>query len=234
MTESLGRRSTASGLLWAAACSLLFVIVYGGCGWITARRADVGACCFRWELLIPFVPAMIVPYWSLDYYRRCCRPWDQAAPNLLIGRRLNDDEARAVIQQGVTAVLDLTAESSEAGPLLGTSYRNIPILDLTAPSPGQMKEAVSFIQGHAGRGVVYVHCKAGYSRSAAVVGAYLLTAGMARTAEETAAILRKVRPGIVIRPEALEALRSFQAWLGKRPTAPARRPACDPARVEAL
>jgi protein-tyrosine phosphatase len=48
------------------------------------------------------------------------------------------------------------------------------------------------------------------SRSAAVAGAYLLAAQEAATVEEAVARLRKVRPSIIIRPEAMEALRGFQ------------------------
>jgi protein-tyrosine phosphatase len=59
------------------------------------------------------------------------------------------------------------------------------------------------------KGVVYVHCKIGYSRSAAVVGAYLLACQECRTAEEAVARLREVRPTIIIRPEAMEALHVF-------------------------
>ena len=59
------------------------------------------------------------------------------------------------------------------------------------------------------QGVVYVHCKVGYSRSAVVVGAYLLASGAAASAEEAIARLRAVRPSIVIRPEAVAALQGY-------------------------
>jgi membrane-associated phospholipid phosphatase len=48
--------------------SLLFVAVYGGCLWITARRNDVGVFYFEWERAIPFLPAMILPYLSIDLF----------------------------------------------------------------------------------------------------------------------------------------------------------------------
>ncbi len=419
--HSVGRPTPVTRLGWMAGCSLLFLVVYGGCNWITAQRADVGTWYFAWELRIPFVPAMIVPYWSIDlfflgsffvcrdqreldvlgrriafailaagacflllplkiafprpevagvfgamftllrtfdqpynlfpslhitlwlilravyvrhthgwlrwavklwfvlvgistlltwqhqvvdllggfglaaicfyllrespwrlpvvpnhrvgayytaggvaalalgglmlwpalalglvalayfglgpgmyrkengrlplsaklvlgpvlvgqqlsllYYRRRCRPWDEITPGVLIGRQLSDREAATL---EATAVLDLTAEFSEANRLLARAYCNIPILDLTAPTPEQLGEAVGFIMEHATRGVVYVHCKIGYSRSAAVVGAYLVANGKAATAEEALTMLRARRPSIVVRPEALAALRAFQ------------------------
>ena len=48
--------------------SVLFLIVYGGCNWITARRANVGTLFFGWEVAIPFVPFFILPYMSIDLF----------------------------------------------------------------------------------------------------------------------------------------------------------------------
>ena len=46
----------------------LFLAVYGGCNWLASLRADVGTWTFEWERHIPFWPAMIVPYLSLDAF----------------------------------------------------------------------------------------------------------------------------------------------------------------------
>jgi protein phosphatase len=106
--------------------------------------------------------------------------------------------------------LDLTAEFSESGPLRAITYRNLPILDLTEPTREQLHDAATFIEEEAAKGVVYVHCKIGYSRSAAVVGAFMLANGRVSTAEEAVAHLRRVRPSLIVRPEAMAALRSFE------------------------
>jgi protein-tyrosine phosphatase len=53
------------------------------------------------------------------------------------------------------------------------------ILDLTAANSDQLREGVEFISQRAQTGIVCVHCKVGYSRSAVVVGAYLLASGQA-------------------------------------------------------
>lgn len=58
-----------------------------------------------------------------------------------------------------------------------------------------------------------MHCKAGYSRTAAVAGRYLLASGQADSASEVMSILRDRRPGIVIRPEARAAIEQNQARL---------------------
>lgn len=48
--------------------SILFLIIYGGCNWITARRSSVGTFYFQWEHAIPFVPFFILPYMSIDLF----------------------------------------------------------------------------------------------------------------------------------------------------------------------
>jgi hypothetical protein len=61
-------RPWAEAILLSATLSLLFVFIYGGCNALAARRPDSGVCFFAWELRIPFVPAFIVPYLSIDLF----------------------------------------------------------------------------------------------------------------------------------------------------------------------
>ena len=108
-------------------------------------------------------------------------------------------------------MLDLAGEFSEAESFLGLEYLDLAVLDLTAPAPAQLRAAVDFISANKERnGIVYIHCKIGYSRSAAVVGAWLMDTGVANTAEEAVARMRAVRPSLVVRPEAWQALREFR------------------------
>jgi hypothetical protein len=153
-------------------------------------------------------PNLIGQWLSRLYYQRQCRPWDVVTPQVWIGRHLTPAEAEQAVAQGVTAVLDLTAEFNEAPAFVASRYLNVPILDLTAPTETQLTECLSFIEKEAAQGVVYVHCKIGYSRSAGVVGAWLLQSGEVPNADAAMARLREVRPSIVIRPEAATVLRS--------------------------
>ncbi len=193
-------------LLWPAVALagvsvgyLLGVPVYG-------KRRGRLPCVTRWL----FAPTLMGQHISLWHYRRQCTPWDEAAQGLLMGRLLTRVEAETLRKQGVTAVLDLTAEFTEPAELRGLNYRNLPLLDLTAPTQSGLHEAVHFIQNQlAAGGKVYVHCKVGYSRTATVVGAYLISSGHCQTVEAVVPALGRVRPGIVVRPEAIRALSDF-------------------------
>ena len=126
--------------------------------------------------------------------------------------------ANKALCSGVVSVLDLTAEFSEVKPFRKINYRNIPVMDLTAPTQEQLVEMSKFIGNHSGNGAVYVHCKIGYSRSAAAVAAYLIMGGKVKTAEEAFAIIRRVRPSVVIRPEVCSALSEFQQRVRSSPS----------------
>ncbi len=58
----------SKALATSACLSALFIVVYGGCNWITSLRSDVGTLHFEWERYIPFVPVMIIPYMSIDLF----------------------------------------------------------------------------------------------------------------------------------------------------------------------
>jgi protein-tyrosine phosphatase/membrane-associated phospholipid phosphatase len=193
-------------LVWPAAGLGITSGAYFGFGPAIFRKAEGR---LPWSTRFVLAPILVGQYVSLVYYRLQCRAWDEVVPTVLIGRTLTEAEAAEAVKQGVTAVLDLTAEFSEAAPFRGAKYLNLQVLDLTAPTQDQLREAAAFIAEQAADGMVYVHCKIGYSRSAAVVGAYLLASGQAVTILEAVDILREARPSIVIRPEVMKALREY-------------------------
>ena len=176
-------------------------------------RKTYGRLPFSARLIL--APVLAGQYVSWFYYKRQCRAWDEIVPGVWIGRKLSDVEAREAVRAGVTAVLDLSDAFSEARPFIELNYRHLPVLDLTAPTPIQLAEAAVFIDAQSTPGIVYVHCKIGYSRSAAVVAAWLLSSGKASTVDEAVALLRANRPTIVIRPEIRAALDSFVAEINR-------------------
>jgi len=193
-------------LLWPAVSCAIVAVGYAGAGPGIYRKED-GRLPLVTRVIM--APVLLGQDLSLRHYRQHGRRWDEAAPELLMGRKLDSAEAEELLASGVTAVLDLTAEFSEVALLRQTAYYNLQILDLTAPTFEQLQRAVEFIRKNAMTGVVYVHCKIGYSRTAAAVGAYLMAAGHATDADDAMAQMRKARSPLVIRPEVAEALRAF-------------------------
>ena len=213
-----GLLAVAATVTWPWGAPLVWPAV--ACGIVAAGYAGAGPRIYRKRhgqlpiaTRILLAPVLLGQELSLRHYRQQGRAWDVAVPELLMGRILDREEAEALLTHGVTAVLDVTAEFSEVAPLRQTTYLNLPILDLTAPTPEQLRCAVDFLRKNAATGIVYVHCKIGYSRTAAVVGAYLIAAGIARDADDAMRRLREARSPLVIREEVVAALRNFAAGL---------------------
>jgi membrane-associated phospholipid phosphatase len=195
-------------LLWPAASMVIVAGAYFGLYAGIARKRGGRISVAARAVLAPWLLGQEL---SLMYYRWQAAPYNEVVSNVWIGRQLNQREAVVASKRGVVAVLDLTGEFSEAGPLLSLTYLNLQVLDLTAPTPDQIHTAVDFINAHRSRGAVLVHCKIGYSRTATVVGCWLLDARLAASAEDAVARIRVVRPTLVLRPEGWAALREFAA-----------------------
>ncbi|MEY2506978.1 MAG: hypothetical protein QOH01_1307 [Verrucomicrobiota bacterium] len=193
-------------LLWPAIALTLAAAAYFGGGPGIFRKADGRLPWTTWWTLGPVLAGHEL---SRLYYRRRGHPWDELTAQVWIGGVLSEREAAALVGRGATAVLDLTAEFSEARPLRALAYKNIPVLDLTAPDPEQLEQMLSFIERESRTGTVYVHCKIGYSRTAAVAAAWLLRSGRAASVSDAIDLVRRVRPSVVIRPEVLAALKQF-------------------------
>jgi Dual specificity phosphatase, catalytic domain/PAP2 superfamily len=194
-------------LIWPAIALGIVSIAYFRAGPIVFHKTEGK---LPWSTRFVLAPCLLGQYLSLLYYRRQCRAWDKVAPQIWIGGKLGRRSAKKALRSGVASVLDLSAEFSEAKPFRKINYRNIPVLDLTAPTQAQLVEMSKFIGNHSRNAAVYIHCKIGYSRSAAAVTAYLIMSGEAKTAEEAFAMIRRVRPSVVIRPEVRSALSEFE------------------------
>ena len=201
-------------LFWPAIALGIVAIAYFGAGPVIFHKAKGK---LPWSTQFVLAPCLLGQYFSLLYYRRRCRSWDDVTPRIWIGGKLGSRLANKALCAGAVAVLDLSAEFSEAKPFRKINYRNVPVLDLTAPTQAQLAEMSEFIGNHSRDGAVYVHCKIGYSRSAAAVAAYLIMSGKANTAKEAFAIIRRVRPSVVIRPEVISALSEFDRRLRSSP-----------------
>ena len=192
--------------VWPAFAFGVGAFGYAGFGAGIYRKRD-GLLTMQTKVLLG--PLLAAQWLSWIYYRRKSARWNEVTPRVWIGALPTAEDARAAVAAGVTALLDLTVEFSEADAFRAVRYHPLPVLDLTAPTPEQLAEAAQCIERESAEGILFIHCKAGYSRTAGAVGAWLLSTGRARTVEEVVAQLEAVRPGIVIRPEIREALQRF-------------------------
>ena len=202
-------------LLWPAVACAIMSAAYFGVGPRVFRKQNGR---LRWTTWWALGPVLLGQHLSRLYYRRQCAAWDELTPRVWIGGVLSNREARAAASAGLTAVLDLTAEFSEPRPLRQLTYKNIATLDLTAPSQDQLEEILDFIEHESVSGIVYVHCKIGYSRTAAVAAAWLLRSATVTSMSEAIDSVRRIRPCVRMRPEVLAALREFHDF-SSRPVA---------------
>ncbi|PXA04980.1 phosphatase [Coraliomargarita sinensis] len=195
-------------LLWPASSLALVAVGYFSIGHrVYAKQSGQHA---RWAKGLHFF-TLKGHELSRRAYAKTCDPWNPLLEGLLIGRQLDAGEAPLLKEAGVTAILDLTSEFSEPRLLTEMDYLSVPILDLTAPSDGALDSALEFIDRQMKHGSVYIHCKIGYSRTAAVAGSYLIMAGHAHNPAEAIELLRRARHNIVIRPEAKATIERYAA-----------------------
>ena len=102
---------------------------------------------------------------------------------------------------GVRGVVNMCHEyegPQDAYSKLGITQLRLPSVDHFEPSLEYMEEAVKFIKQHKDRGEkVYVHCKAGHGRAAAIALCWMLYDDPKVSAKDANAVLcskRKVRP----------------------------------------
>lgn len=81
---------------------------------------------------------------------------------------------------GIGAVVSLTETPIDRFAVedIGMTYAHIPIVDMTAPSPAQILQALDAIDlAHAGNRAVVVHCLAGQGRTGTILAAWRIRQG---------------------------------------------------------
>lgn len=169
-------------IYWFACSFLLVSLAYGFNMPYIFRKKVSGRMPFyiKW-LFIPFLACV-------RFYNYCARTRDTVPPiqridhNLYLARRLLPSDIPALKEQGIDAVLDVTAEFSSLNLSLfhgefeqEIRYLNIPVLDHSVPSKNQLLQALHWLDRcHKNNETVIVHCALGRGRSVFVVAAYLL------------------------------------------------------------
>lgn len=118
-----GRPSRRAALAAAAGLTLLFFAVYMSCNAIADRSADHPTLFADWERHIPFVPAAILPYWSIDLLFFAAPFFCPTGPSL---RRHAARTAAATLVAGAFFLafpLTFAWERPAVGGLLGPLFR---------------------------------------------------------------------------------------------------------------
>ncbi|XP_067413827.1 phosphatidylglycerophosphatase and protein-tyrosine phosphatase 1 isoform X4 [Emydura macquarii macquarii] len=148
------------------------------------------------------------------------RPWfHRIDPAVLLGALpLRGRSRRLVEEENVRGVLTLNEEyetrflccSVQEWEAMGVEQLRLSTVDLTGvPTLENLQKGVEFVLKHRECGnSVYVHCKAGRSRSATMVAAYLIQLYHWSPQEAIEAIAR-IRPHILVRPRQVQVLERF-------------------------
>ena len=202
-------------LVWPAFACGVAAFAYSGWGPVMYRK-HAGQLTRMTKLL--FAPLLVGQWLSWRYYRGKTPGVSRITPQVWVSALPTSDDARKLIDAGVTSVLDLTAEFSAPLEYRALRYHSLPVLDLTSPTPEQLTRGAELIDQESARGTILVHCKAGYSRSGAMVGAWLLETGRCESVAEVVTLLKAARSGVVIREEIRRGLLEFS--LQAVPSAP--------------
>ncbi|NXF84657.1 PTPM1 phosphatase, partial [Eubucco bourcierii] len=148
------------------------------------------------------------------------RPWfHRIDSTVLLGALpLRGRSRELVAEQNVGAVVTLNEEyetrflccSVQEWEAMGVEQLRLSTVDLTGvPTLENLHKGVEFILQHRACGnSVYVHCKAGRSRSATVVAAYLIQLH-GWSPQEAIEAIAKIRPHILIRHKQVQVLETF-------------------------
>lgn len=104
------------------------------------------------------------------------RNFRQVDEHVYRGGQPTMDGYKYLAQIGVKTVLDLrkndarSAAEERAVTALGMRFVNVPMTGLTPPTPAQISQILSLLEGTSSP--VFVHCRRGADRTGAVIGAY--------------------------------------------------------------
>lgn len=137
--------------------------------------------------------------------------YSRITPEVYIGPQYGQAGKRRLIEEGITAGVNLRIEFDDAEHDLALpEYCHLPTIDDDAPTMEHLDQGVAFMQRVIGAGgKVYIHCAGGVGRAPTMGAAYFMSQGM--SLDEALALIRRSRPFIHIMPPQMARLREFEA-----------------------
>nr|XP_045003592.1 phosphatidylglycerophosphatase and protein-tyrosine phosphatase 1 [Jaculus jaculus] len=167
-----------------------------------------------------FYPTLLYTVFREKVPGRAHRDWyHRIDPTVLLGALpLRSMTSRLVLDENVRGVITMNEEyetrflcnSSKEWKNVGVEQLRLSTVDMTGiPTLANLQKGVQFVLKYRSLGqCVYVHCKAGRSRSATMVAAYLIQVHN-WSPEEAVSAITKIRSHIHVRPGQLEVLKEF-------------------------
>jgi len=145
------------------------------------------------------------------------RWWDRIDSKVILGalpfrseytkQLVEKEKLGGVVSMNEDYELQLFSHQTEGWKKLGVNFLQLPTTDIfEAPDQAKLAKGVDFI--NESDQSVYVHCKAGRTRSATLVGCYLMAANT-WTPEQAVEYMREMRPHILLHRKQMEALREY-------------------------
>jgi len=158
------------------------------------------------------------------------RWWDKIDDRVILGalpfrsqyteEMIRDQRIKGVVSMNEDYELALFSHQTEGWKKLGVEFLQLSTTDIfSAPSQEKLARGVDFIEDvtskHKGSRV-YVHCKAGRTRSATLVGCYLMSQHDQWTPEMAVERMKQLRPHVLLHNKQWQAMRDFHKDLIKQ------------------
>jgi len=123
---------------------------------------------------------------------------------------LKKENVRGIVSMNESYELTLFSHDKKGWNQHGIEFLQLPTRDIfETPCQRKLKEGVDFIE-RTKEGTVYVHCKAGRTRSATLVACYLMQQNR-WTPEQAVAHMRHCREHILLGPQQYKAIETYHS-----------------------
>lgn len=207
---ALWMQGGALWLLWPAVSLLLVALNYAYFGSAGFQKDESGQLSLAAKWL--YFPYLIGAFIN-------SRLWTRNEPKAVAiydGIHLGRLPTRRDINQAeYDAIVDLTAEFAK--PRSSVGWHALPQLDLLIPSKEDLIKAAELIKSLEKKfsdnsGKILVACALGYSRSALAIISWLLLTGRVSEVDDAIALIKQLRPSIVINEPARASLHSLMEY----------------------